>query len=273
MPNRPKSEQVAIIGENEAQRLVNFYTAAENEILGELYRAMAKGNSTQMLNAMRKNVQAILTELRTGSRQWCETAIAQVYTDGVNWANKQAQQRGQEVIIGFSNIHQQAAQVLAEAAYNRFDEQVITIGRRVDDIYRRLALENVRGSVVGYKSWQQVARQYRLELEDNGITGFKDKAGRRWNMKSYTNMTARTTTMEAHLEGTCNRLSEYGRDLVKISDHANECPKCRPWENKILSISGKSTEYTSLAEARLKGLFHVMCKHAAGLWVHELIDE
>jgi hypothetical protein len=174
---------------------------------------------------------------------------------------------GASVKAGFGAIHQQAAQVLAENAYQRFEDVVQVIGRQVNDIYRELALENVRGAVVGYDTWQQTARRFREQLAERGVTGFKDRSGRMWNMRTYTEMVARTTTMQAHLEGTANRLVEQGHDLVKVSTHRGACPLCVPWQGKILSITGKTEGYPTLEEAKAAGLFHPNCRHAYGLYI------
>lgn len=99
------------------------------------------------------------------------------------------------------------------------------------------------------------------------MTGFEDSAGRQWNMRSYAEMVARTSTMEAHLQGTANRLGELGHDLVKVSRHVGPCEKCAPWEGKILSLTGKTPGFPTLAEAREAGLFHPNCKHAYGLYI------
>lgn len=45
---------------------------------------------------------------------------------------------------GFHGIHQQAMQVLAENTYNRLIDVDQVTGRRVDDVYRNLALEALR---------------------------------------------------------------------------------------------------------------------------------
>ena len=80
-------------------------------------------------------------------------------------------------------------------------------------------------------------------------------------------MVARTTTMEAHLEGTKNRLMELDWDLVRVSSHHGACPLCVPWEGKILSLSGKTEGYPTLDEAKDAGLFHPNCRHAYGLHI------
>lgn len=86
-------------------------------------------------------------------------------------------------------------------------------------------------------------------------------------MRTYTEMVARTTTMEAHLQGTANRLVEQGHDLVKISTHLGACELCQPWQGKILSITGKTEGYPTLEEAKAAGLFHPNCRHAYGLYI------
>lgn len=260
-------DALVTFSEKQAERLVLFYGDAEREILAEINRALLKGNQTTYLKGMQKNVQAILTDLRAGSLTWCETAIPAVYLKGAENADTLIEAAEGSAKIGMGAIHQQAARVLAEATYNRLGDISGTIGRRVDDIYRTLALENIRGSVAGYESWQKVARNYREQLAEQGVTGFKDVTGRQWNMKTYTEMASRTSTMEAHLQGTANRLAERGHDLVVVSDHSKECPRCTPWENRVLSITGKTDGYPTLDEAKSAGLFHPNCRHGYSLYL------
>ncbi len=255
------------LSESEAVRLTTFYEEAEREILDRLFRALLRGNKTEYLEGMRRNVEAILADLRAGNRTWCAEAIPRIYVQGTSNADMILKAQGQSVIAGFGAIHQQAAQVLAENTYQSLDNVVQLIGRRADDIYRTLALENIRGSVAGYDTWKQVAKRYREQLAEHGVTGFQDAAKRNWNMRTYSEMVARTSTMQAHLEGTANRLVEHGHDLVQVSSHARACPLCVPWEGKILSLTGKTEGYPTLDEAKAAGLFHPNCRHAYGLHI------
>jgi hypothetical protein len=251
----------------EINRLVKFYEQAEREILDRLNRALLRGNKTEYLAQMKKNIEAILQQLREGNRTWCSEAIPRVYSQGLYSADAMLKDIGATVKAGFGAIHQQAAQVLAENTFQRLEDVAQVIGRQVNDIYRELALENVRGTVVGYDTWKQTARRYREQLAERGVTGFKDRSGRMWRMTTYTEMVARTTTMQAHLEGTANRLTEQGHDLVKVSTHRGACPLCVPWQGKILSITGKTKGYPTLEEAKAAGLFHPNCRHAYGLYI------
>ena len=251
----------------EVGRLTQFYAEAEKEILREINRGLLKGDDLDYMKNMLQNVRAILNALLDGSRTWCEEAIPRIYTSGIRFAESEIKQYGGGVIAGFGSIHQQAAQVLAENTYNRFKDVADFIGRRFDDIYRDVALESIRGSVVGYETWQDVAKKYREQLAEQGVTGFRDKAGREWNMETYAEMVARTSTMECHLEGTKNRLLEHGHDLIKISTHRGACEKCAPWQGKVLSLTGKTEGYPTLDEAKEAGLFHPNCRHAYGLYI------
>jgi len=251
----------------EAERLAKFYEQVEREILDRLNRALLRGNKTEYLARMKREVEAILAALRNGNRTWVEQAIPLVYSEGLRNADAMLEDLGVTVNAGFGAIHQQAAQVLAENALQRFEDVVQVIGRQVNDIYRELALENVRGAVVGYDTWKQTARRFREQLAERGVTGFKDRSGRMWNMRTYTEMHARTVCMQAHLEGTANRLVEHGYDLVKVSTHRGACELCRPFEGKILSITGKTPGYPTLEEAKAAGMFHPRCRHAYGLYI------
>ncbi len=251
----------------EINRLVKFYEQAEREILDRINRALLRANETEYLAQMKKNIEAILQQLREGNRTWCTEAIPRVYSQGLYAADAMLEDIGATVKAGFGAIHQQAAQVLAENAFQRLEDVAQVIGRQVNDIYRELALENVRGTVVGYDTWKQTAQRFREQLAERGVTGFKDRTGRTWNMRTYTEMVARTTTMEAHLQGTANRLVEQGHDLIKVSTHWGACEKCVPWQGKILSITGKTEGYPTLEEAKAAGLFHPNCRHAYGLYI------
>ena len=255
------------LSDAEIDRLVRFYEKAEREILDQINRALLRANKTEYLVQMRQNVLAILEQLREGNRTWCSEAIPRVYSVGMNTADAMLRETGASVMTGFGAIHQQAAQVLAENAYQRFEDVVQVIGRQVNDIYRELALENVRGTVVGYDTWKQTAKRFREQLAERGVTGFKDRSGKMWNMRTYTEMVARTTTQQAHIEGTLNRLSEQDHDLIIVSRHKGACSLCAPWEGKVLSISGKTKGYPTFAEAKAAGLMHPNCRHTVSLYI------
>ena len=125
----------------------------------------------------------------------------------------------------------------------------------------------------------QAAQTALNRFAEQGITGFTDRAGRRWRIDSYVEMATRTQLTEARIQGHTNRLQAHGMDLVIVSDSPQECRLCRPFEGKVLSISGATVGaittpdlltdepvqvdvMMSLADAKAQGLFHPSCTHS-----------
>jgi len=82
-------------------------------------------------------------------------------------------------------------------------------------------------------------------------------------MKTYTEMVARTTTREAMINGTADRLLEHGQDPARITGGVSKVTrdKCIPWVGCIVSLTGKTPGYPTLDDARSTGLFHPDCTH------------
>src|SRR5665811_128998 len=89
----------------------------------------------------------------------------------------------------------------------------------------------------------------------------RDRAGRNWQLESYTEMATRTGSGHAMIEGRLQTYQAAGRDLVIVSDAPEECPWCRKYEGQVLSISGKDSKHPSVASARAGGLLHPGCRH------------
>lgn len=100
-------------------------------------------------------------------------------------------------------------------------------------------------------------------LKENGITFFYDKAGRKWKLETYVKMRTMTELVQGQRVAFFTRAVQYGVDLVRII-HLNlhpQCELCIPFNNKILSITGKTSGYMTIEEASMQGLFHPNCDH------------
>ena len=98
---------------------------------------------------------------------------------------------------------------------------------------------------------------------------FVDHAGRQWAPEKYLRMVSRTLMAESQREAHETAYVEAGVDLVKVSVHGTKCPKCGPFEGKVLSLTGATEGKTTVAEARAAGLFHPNCKHRLLAYVVE----
>lgn len=141
------------------------------------------------------------------------------------------------------------------------------------------AVETLQGGVTRLQASQHVLDR----LLSDGVRGFTDAAGRAWSLESYTEMAVRTVTGQAAVAGHVDQLTQAGLDLVIVSDSPRECPLCRPWEGKVLSISGQvgaviTPSVTTgeavtvkvadtVAGAKAAGLQHPNCTHSLSAYL------
>lgn len=145
-----------------------------------------------------------------------------------------------------------------------------TAGRRWDDTFRALGLDTASSVVAGEMSWDQAMRKELRMFEQMGIGSFQDAGGNVWHLKSYAEMVARTVPMHVMNVGKMNEFLEYGEDLVIVSEFSPTCPLCELWGGRVLSISGKTKGYRTVAMAENAGLFHPNCQHSFALYLPEL---
>ena len=110
---------------------------------------------------------------------------------------------------------------------------------------------------------KKISSELVAQLKEKGITFFTDKIGRKTPIEKYIKMRVFTDTVTLQRTSYFVRAIQYGVDLVRIR-HLNihpECELCIPFNNKILSINGKTPGYMTIADAQMHGLFHPNCDH------------
>lgn len=177
----------------------------------------------------------------------------------------------------FQTVNGAAVLALQDTIVGRLSDSRRLIGRQVEDVYakagRRAALRAVLGAD---GSSRTAARSLAMELlKDQQVkrlvtgrgVGFVDKAGRGWSMDSYAEMVVRTTTRQAVVEGSLARMAAHGINLARVSVHGDPCKICAPFQGRLVSLTGESTEYEGEAAVSLGSLpnggppFHPNCKH------------
>lgn len=121
----------------------------------------------------------------------------------------------------------------------------------------RAGVDDVRAGKVTRRTGSQ---QVLNKLVAQGITGFRDSAGRNWSLSTYTEMAVRTETQARALAAGDVALRAVGLTQVIVSDSPRECPLCRPFEGKVLELDGDGPD--SLAAARAAGFQHPNCTHS-----------
>lgn len=249
------------------QEIYALYSSAEAVMLQRVARRVKAGiqqdgwteQKLRQVSGLREELKITLTKLEKDSVPVIEEAIYDSYRKGINSANKDLDLELQT--LANINIPFKIQRLALETGQN-IKGTHLNILRNTDDVYRSVISEVTGGAVSGVQTRRQVAQLALNLFADKGITGFVDKAGRKWEMSTYAEAATRGAVGRAAIEGHIDRQRDVGRDLVIISDHPSECPLCRPYEGQILSLSGNDPNHGSLPDAISNGLFHINCRHS-----------
>lgn len=265
------AERLAQLSADEQQRIYRYMLEAQNDLLTRTQQAINSGatGTAAHLRRSQDEIGRLLQSMDNGVATWAQEATRNVYEATMTATDDAVGKAIGATItggIGFdAPIHLEAIQALADAAYTPFGSYIGNIGRRVDDVFRAVQLDQARAALSGATTAKGMARSLRQNLEASNIFDFTDKAGRSWSLNRYTDMVSRTVIRECETQGTANRLVQNGITLGEVSGHITKggpCDMCSPWEGRILDLDGSSKgKYPTMAEAKAGGLWHPNCKH------------
>lgn len=165
----------------------------------------------------------------------------------------------------FTGSHLRTVQTLAANMAGRLSPTVAVVGRRVDDAFRRVGLEQVAAGVAAGSGRREVSlaigEALIRESVTDAVTGFVDARGARWQLDTYAEMVARTTTREAMSAGTNGRMRETGQVLITITSHPHAADICTPYDGQTFALPGTThPDYETIDELPP---FHPNCEHVA----------
>lgn len=267
------------------------YATAEERLLGIIARQLAAGLEAPgwveaklaAVQQVRRSAQAVVDELAKATRLDVFDAVAEAYNVGHRSAVAELGALSDDArrLVDDRLPNAQAVDRLAQEAVDVVTATHRGILRAVVDTFRAVVSRVAATPLLGTGTRRQAVQDALREFANSGIRAFVDKAGRRWSLPSYAEMAVRTATARAATEAHMRTLAEHGVDLVVVSNAPRECPLCRPWERKVLTIGGPSGPRTvevehavedgrmvrvdvagSLDEARAAGLQHPNCRHS-----------
>lgn len=234
--------------------LRNLFLRTEQELIREITRKRAAGHVEYAEVAALERVQKILQNMVNTSWSYVPVMIEKIFyhsdKDAAGYANARSMTGTYSVtqIALMEHLANNLQGELVEMAgtAKRSVESVFTIARLENDPYRKLTLEQILRQEAAGKPWIRTSEDLIKEMETNGITGFTDKAGRRWSMQAYGNMAVRTTARQAEVAAL---LSSDEYDLWQITKVGTTCPVCAPLEGRVYSKSGTNPDYPPLTVA------------------------
>lgn len=254
-PQEKAERSVKAQGQN-ARALILLFAAMELELTNLATEALTSGRLAEMRSRNRLRAQAgkLINRLATDYRKRLREVIEAAYGDGARLAGARPR----------SQITRAAISALVDESVTRLDTSLSTVGRQVDDIFRRVGIQQAARQITQELPERAAAGLVERDLRRRGLTGFVDSAGRQWKLSTYAQLVIRTTTAEAVAQGTSDAVIAAGRDLVRISDHTcdhhpsdPEHP-CRELEGKTFSLTGVTPDFPRLP---LLPPFHPNCRH------------
>jgi hypothetical protein len=131
-----------------------------------------------------------------------------------------------------------AANLLVADLTSRLADMNLRILRYPDDVYRAAVAKYGTDPILGLSTSRGAQQKIWQDLLNQGVTGFTDVSGRRWNLATYTEMATRTATHRAWTDGHLAQLTGNGQDLVSVVVGIEACRSCSQFAGKILSING-----------------------------------
>jgi hypothetical protein len=259
-----------------AAEIRRIYANAETTMLERLTKRLVKGieqlswteRKLAEVAVLRRDFEQIIGKLRKLDPK-IERMIQLAARDGAAGAISDLKAARLDVLNADVAAYSRGAGVraLATAVTGSIDAGRGQIVRRMLDIYRSVVVDATGQVLVGTKTRREAAQQALNQWTKRGIGAFTDKRGRRWDLASYAEMAIRTSAGNAQVTGHLDKLEQNGRDLVIVSAHGDCCPLCEPWQGRILSISGDTPGYPTVAQARAAGLLHPNCRHSMGVYI------
>ena len=177
-----------------------------------------------------------------------------------------------------------AASKAAESTTTSLGKAARNIPRNTQTVWGKIIDNAVNKTVTGDLTIQQALQQAMDDAAKQGLGFYRDQAGRKWGLDTYSEMAIRTGTNNALIDAHTAELVEVGLDLVIVSSHANPAPQCAPYERRVLSLTGEHQAGThridghtvtvkdTLNGARAQGFEHPNCRHSVTAFLPGFTD-
>lgn len=254
----------------DVKRLTREYERSLKSVQAELNSLFLTNFERAQIVAVEGNIRTILGDLRKYGDEWTTTAVTKSARDGVATSI---------YALGLADTYADALKIakfngmnkrLVEAVIADTQADLLAVTQNVER-KTRAAVRQVTADVMraktasginGTRSLQQaIAKGLRDKLGSSADTAIVDAAGRRWKLKTYTEMLARTKMLEAHKEATRNEALSEGSQYAVVSSHGAK-DACANWEGRIISLVPDAPgSYPYIDDIPRSQLFHVNCKH------------
>ena len=234
----------------------------------DIFQHIQAGKDSQSVKVKIRGLQEIVAEYDLDLQAWADVTVPGLYKEGMDNAVNQAIKDNIEYTFQakFAAFHKQTIQLIVQNAY-QYTQKIASgleeagVSAITAEQAEKVAIQVARGEIAG-SDLKTIAKNVENELRASSLSAITYKNGRNVSVDGYARTLARSILTEAQVTAIQNTHIEEGYDLVQVSDHFGECDICRPWENEVLSLTGRTRGYTTLDKAKEAGLFHSNCRHS-----------
>jgi len=262
--------------------LVRAYELAGQRLIDEV---LARGFSQAIGRraSILRQVDGILFGLTGRASPLIEDFVSEAYQDGSQRAaDRIRQELGDDLIVSFGLVDQDAVQALADRLFNDLGEATQSVRRKIaglvqDTQLQELVNNQVRTEVAANIArggtrrdlaalLQPLVRQGAVSADLAGRfsevgSGLIQVGGWRGTVAQYSALVARTMQREAATIGAVNRAKANDLDIMEVSSHRGVEDSCRVFEGLLVSISGAEGFPPLNGLPRGGTPFHPHCRH------------
>lgn len=224
--------------------------------------------------ALLKEIQTILGQIDEKTYAWTQEVIGDAFEDsqaralvtmGIVGTLAEARTR-----ISTTEIVRDRSRQMIEDTFEDLLQATKHTERKVKKIVREIVADSLRQNAVKNIGRRQNVKEITERLYSKGFSrsikeetfiGIVDKAGRRWDLQTYSKMVVKTKIQQAQIEGARLEALQLDSDLAIISSHGAK-DSCKHFEGLVVSMNGLTRGYPTLSDLRGSGLiFHPNCQH------------
>lgn len=178
----------------------------------------------------------------------------------------------QAMTAEFFKLNDRKLEALIKATRDDMEKAETAVLRKANDDYRKVIFNAQMYANTGAGTYEKAVDMATKDMLSRGLNCVEYANGARHTLSDYADMTIRTASKRAYLQGEGEKRKEWGIATVIMAKRGNPCPKCLPFVGKVLiddvwsggSKGGVDPEtgkkYPLMSYAISKGLYHPRCK-------------
>lgn len=173
---------------------------------------------------------------------------------------------GPKMDAQFFRLNERKMDALVRSVTHDMEKAEHAVLRFAEDHYRRIIFDAQVYANSGAGTYEKAIDMATDDFLSKGINCIQYANGARVGIAAYVDMAIRTASKRAYLMGEGAKRAEWGVHTVIMNKRTNACPKCMPFEGKVLIDdvwSGGSADegpYPLMSNAIAAGLYHPNCK-------------